>query len=796
MSVKPTRFTKKTYINIQAPNLFNLKYFILLLLSITLAINSSKAQDGYIINGIVTDSLSGESLIGVTVKFSGKSQSGTSTNPYGFYSYKLSPGEYNMTVSYVGYRTITRTIAITKDERIEIMLVPDNSLAEIVVSSEKRNDNVVNAQMGIAKINLSEIRNVPVIFGERDVLKTLQLLPGIKSAGEGNSGFYVRGGSADQNLILLDEAPVYNASHLLGFFSTFNSDAIKDVSVYKGGMPAQYGGRLSSVLDIRMNDGNKKEFTAEGGIGLISSRLKLEGPLVRDKSSFMISGRRTYADAFLAFAKDKSIRKNTLYFYDLNAKANYQIDKKNTIYLSGYFGRDELGLNQTFGFDWGNATATLRWNHLYSNRLFSNTSLIYSNYNYVIENFIKENNFKVSSSIRDLNLKQDFQLSLNNSHNFHFGADLIGHTIEPGSITSSERSSVNEETIEERKGSEFSAYVSDEWEINDKFNVVYGIRASSFFLRGPGTFNLYDADGKITNSQKYSAGNLVKSYFRLEPRLSASFLIDDVSSLKISYTRNSQNLHLMSNSTASSPTDLYILSSNNVKPEIADQVALGFFRNFNDDKYEFSAETYYKTMLNQIEYRSGTDLRGNRNVEADLLYGEGRAYGIELYFKKRFGKLNGWVGYTLSKTERRFDDLESGNWFLAKQDRTHDVSVVGIYKAGPRWTLSSTFVYNTGNAVTFPAGKYQINNQTYFYYSGRNSDRMPGYHRLDLAATLEAKPGKKLQSSWSMGFYNVYNRKNAYAINFQDDPDDRSKTQAVKTTLFGIIPSITWNFKF
>ena len=773
-----------------------LKYTFLLFLLILAGSRNSFAQDNFSVNGIVTDSLSGETLIGVTVRFSNKSQTGTSTNAYGFFSNKLSAGEYIMTVSYIGYRTLVRPIRVNADQRFKITLVPDNSIDEVVVLSEKRNDNVVSAQMGIAKVNLSEIRNVPVIFGERDVLKTLQLLPGIKSAGEGNSGFYVRGGSADQNLILLDEAPVYNASHLLGFFSTFNSDAIKDVSVFKGGMPAQYGGRLSSVLDIRMNDGNKKDYTVEGGIGLISSRLKVEGPIATNKSSFMVSGRRTYADAFLALSKDPSIRKNTLYFYDLNAKANYQLDDKNTLYLSGYFGRDELGLNETFGFDWGNATATLRWNHLYSNRLFSNTSLIYSNYNYVIENFIEENNFKVSSSIRDVNLKQDFQLSLNNNHNLRFGLDLISHLIAPGSITSTVVSSVNEDTIEKRKGNEVSAYISDEWEINDKLNIVYGVRSSSFFLRGPGTFNRYNTEGSILNSQAYGSGKLVKSYFRLEPRLSASYLLGNFSSLKISYTRNSQNLHLMSNSTASSPTDLYIMSSNNVKPEIADQVAGGFFRNFNDDRYEFSMEIYHKTLLNQIEYRSGTDLRGNKNVEADLLYGEGKAYGIELYLKKRFGKLNGWVGYTLSKTERQFDDIDGGNWFFAKQDRTHDLSLVGIYKAGERWTLSSTFVYNTGNAVTFPAGKYQVNNRTYFFYGARNSDRMPDYHRLDLAATLEARAGKKLQSSWSLGFYNVYNRKNAYSISFQDDPKDKTKTQAVKTTLFGIIPSITWNFKF
>lgn len=773
----------------------HLKYIFLVFCILTFT-KSTNAQDNYTINGIVTDSLSGESLIGVTLKFSSTTQSGSSTNGYGFFSYKLSPGDYTVTVSYIGYRTIIRAVKVDSDRRLNFSLVPDNSLDEVVITSERRDDNVVSAKMGIAKINLNEIRNVPVLFGERDILKTLQLLPGIKSAGEGNSGFYVRGGSTDQNLILLDEAPVYNASHLLGFFSTFNSDAIKDITVYKGGMPAQYGGRLSSVLDIRMNDGNKKEYTAEGGIGLISSRLKIEGPILKDKSSFMVSGRRTYADAFLALAKDTSIRDNTLYFYDLNAKANFQLDDKNTIYLSGYFGRDELGLNETFGFGWGNATATIRWNHLYSNRLFSNTSLIYSNYNYVIENFIEENNFKVSSSIRDLNLKQDFQLALTNNHNLRFGLDYIRHTIAPGSITSKDSSSVNEDTIEKRKGNEIATYISDEWAINDKINIVYGIRGSAFLLTGPGTFNTYNKEGRISSSKIHSSGELVKSYFRVEPRLSASYLLNTYSSIKASYTRNTQNLHLMSNSTAGSPTDLYIMSSNNVKPEIADQSGLGYFRNFNQNKYEFSAEIYFKKMQNQIEYRSGTDLRGNKNVEADLLFGEGRAFGIELFMKKRFGKLNGWLGYTLSRTQRRFDDIDKGNWFFAKQDRTHDISLVGIYKASSRWTLSSTFVYNTGNAVTFPSGKYQLNNQTYFYYSARNSDRMPDYHRLDLAATLEARSGNKLKSSWSFGFYNVYNRKNAFSIDFQDDPDDTTKTQAIQTTLFGIIPSVTWNFKF
>lgn len=754
------------------------------------------AQKNPVINGTLKDAQTGETLIGASVKVIGPTQNGTVTNAYGFYSLSLSSGLYQVSFSYVGYQSVVKEVNLTTDIQLNQDLSSTNQLTEVVVNAIKKNDNVSNPQMGVQKLEVKDLRNIPVLFGERDILKTLQLLPGIKSAGEGNSGFYVRGGSTDQNLILLDEAPVYNASHLLGFFSTFNSDAIKDVTVYKGGMPAEYGGRLSSVLDIKMNDGNKKEYTVEGGIGLISSRLKVEGPFIKDKSSFMISGRRTYADTFLALSSDSSIRDNILYFYDLNAKANYQFDEKNTLYLSGYFGRDKLGLANTFGFEWGNTTGTLRWNHLFSNRLFSNTSLIYSNYDYIIENLLEDNNFKVNSSIRDFNLKQDFQYAASINHDLKFGLNAIHHTIAPGKLTSSGISSVNETTIENRKGVELAAYISDEWTVNKKLNFVYGLRLSSFSLFGPGEFKTYNSAGIETNSENYSSGETVVNYLNLEPRISSSFQLSESKSLKASYTRNTQNLHLMSNSTATSPTDLYIMNSNNTKPEIADQVAAGYFTNFKEDTYEFSAEVYYKWMQNQIEYRNGTDLRGNRNVEADLIYGDGRAYGIELFLKKRFGDFNGWVGYTLSKTERRFDQIDKGAWFDAKQDRTHDISLVGIYKASTRWTFSSTFVYSTGNAVTFPNGKYQINGSTVFYYSQRNANRTPDYHRLDLSATLEGKPGKKYQSSWSFGVYNAYNRKNAFSIDFREDPDNASRTQAVRTTLFGIIPSVSWDFKF
>jgi hypothetical protein len=757
-----------------------------------------QAQKNVTLNGVIKDNSTGETLIGASIQLESLNKIGTVTNAYGFYSISLSPGAYRLIYSYVGYQTQTKDITIEKDLEINISLISTNELTEVVVSAEKKNNNIVNPLMGVQKLNVKEINSIPVLFGERDILKTLQLLPGISSAGEGNSGFYVRGGSVDQNLILLDEAPVYNASHLLGFFSTFNSDAIKDVTVYKGGMPAEYGGRLSSVLDIKMNDGNKKEYTAEGGIGLIASRLKLEGPFKKDKSSFMISGRRTYADTFLAFAKDTSIRDNTLYFYDFNAKANYQIDKKNVLYLSGYFGRDKLGLSNTFGFEWGNATGTLRWNHLISNKLFSNTSLIYSKYDYKIENLLADNNFQVNSSIKDYNFKQDFQLAADNNHDVKFGVNAIYHTIEPGKLTADGNSSVNQITIQNRKGAEVAAYFSDEWRVNENLNIVYGTRFSNFTLFGAGTFNNYDVEGNITGTETYKAGEIVTNYFNLEPRFSASYQLTSSKAIKGSFTRNTQNLHLMSNSTATSPTDLYIMNSNNTKPEIADQFSLGYFNNFKNDTYEFSAEVYYKKMQNQIDYRSGTDLRGNRNVEADLVYGQGRAYGIELFLKKRFGDFNGWVGYTLSKTERQFDLINQGNWFNALQDRTHDVSVVGIYKASKRWTFSSTFVYNTGNAVTYPNGKYQLNGSTVFYYSERNAYRAPDYHRLDLAANLEPKivPNKKYQSSWSFSVYNAYARKNAFAIDFREDPDNVNKTQVVRTNLFGLIPSVTWNFKF
>ena len=766
---------------------------ILLLLLITL--NDVSAQSKFTISGKIKDLQSGESLIGASIRLVGISGNGTTTNSYGFYSISANAGKLKILISYIGYQTYSADINIIRDTTLNVNLKSDNLLEEIVVTNKIKNQQVSRAQMGVEKVNMAAIKDVPVLFGEKDVLKTLQLLPGIKSAGEGNSGFYVRGGSSDQNLILLDEANVYNASHLLGFFSTFNSDAIKDVSVYKGGMPAQYGGRLASVVDIKMNDGNVNRYTAEGGIGLISSRLKIEGPIFKDRGSFMISGRRTYADLFLGFSSDTSLKGSQLFFYDLNAKANYRINNKNTVYLSGYLGRDVLGLKKTFNLNWGNKTATFRWNHLFNSKLFANTSLIYSDYNYEIQLQNNQNDLNIISAIRDLNLKQDYQYFGSNGHSLRFGINANHHTIQPGKITASQTSTLNAKTIEDRKGLEVDAYFSDEWQVSNRLSMVYGVRVSSFSLLGPGTFKTYDDSGTTTSSKDYSAGDLVKFYVNLEPRFSASYLIGENASIKASFNRNSQNLHLLSNSTASLPTDLYVMSSNNIKPEIANQVALGYYKNFKDDLYEFSTEVYYKGMQRQIDYKNAAELRANENVETELLFGKGRAYGVEFFIKKRTGRFNGWLGYTLSRTERQFDGI-SPNYFPAKQDRMHDLSLVSIYKLSARWTFSATFVYSTGNAVTFPSGKYQLEGQTNYYYTERNGYRMPDYHRFDVAATLDGKKGKKFQSSWTFGVYNAYNRHNAYVIEFKDNPNDKSRTQTVQTALFGIIPSITWNFKF
>lgn len=778
---------------------FYLKGFKVLLFSIGIIpiLVHSQVKPKYTVNGTIRDKQTGETLIGANVKLTKLSGLGTVSNAYGFYAISAEEGNCTLVVSFAGYINDTIAVNLTKNTELNIALVPYRTqLEEVVVSTRKKNENITKAVMGVQKLSINEIKNVPVLFGEKDVLKTIQLLPGIKSAGEGNSGFYVRGGSSDQNLILLDEATVYNASHLLGFFSTFNSDAIKDITVYKGGMPAEYGGRLSSVIDIKTNDGSNQQFGVSGGIGLISSRLNAEGPIVKNKGSFNISARRTYADLFLALSKDSSIKNNKLYFYDLNGKANYKINDKNRLFLSIYNGRDNLGFGGRFGIDYGNTTATLRWNHIYNSRLFSNTSLIYTNYNYKIKITSGNNNLLITSKIRDFNVKQDFQYYVSGTSKVNFGLDFIHHNLVPGSVTATQQSSFNNTELQTKYSVESALYASHEWSATEKINLTYGLRVSMFNALGPGNFYSYDAAGNVKDTTTYNNGQVVKTYVNLQPRFATSYKLNDRQSIKLSYSRNVQNIHLLSNSTSANPTDLYVGSSNNIKPEIADQIAIGYYQNFKENAYEFSAEVYYKALQNQIDYKNGAELRANENVESQLLYGKGRAYGIELFFKKKYGKFNGWVGYTLSKTERQFDQINNGAWYNATQDRTHELSVVGIYQASKKWTVSATFVYYTGNAVTFPSGKYNVNGQTVFYYTERNGYRMPNYHRLDFGATLQGKKTAKTDRSWTFSLYNAYGRENAFAINFQEDPNNANKTQAVQTTLFRWVPSVTYNFKF
>ena len=775
-----------------------MKYYLLFLLLALASTSFAQDKQLFTISGTIKDAGTGETLIGASIALTDTKSKNTLTNAYGFYSINATEGTYKMSISFVGYVTDTATIVINKSQQLVIGLRSKQAQMEtIIVSGKKKNENISKPIMGVDKLNMAEMNNIPVLFGEKDILKTIQLMPGYKSAGEGNSGLNVRGGGTDQNLILLDEAPVYNASHLLGFFSTFNSDAIKDVSVYKGGMPAQYGGRLSSVVDIKMKDGNQKKVSIEGGLGVIASRINISAPIVNDKGSFIISARRTYADAYLSFLKDTGQGRTTLYFYDLNLKANYKMTNKDRVFLSGYFGRDDLGLGNQFSTDWGNKTATLRWNHVFGNSLFSNTSLIYSNFDYKIGATLGNAKFNVASKIEDFNIKQDFDWNIGYKSKLRFGGNFVNHTIAPGDVTETNTGGKTK-PVQTRHSEESALYISHEWKASDKIEMIYGARASNLAVKGAGSFFTYDKAGNIISTTGYAKGKTVVNYLNIEPRFSASYKLNELTSVKASYNRNIQNLHLITNATTSSPTDVWLSSSNNIKPEIADQVALGFYKNSKQGMFEFSSEIYYKALQNQIDYRNAAVIFGNDNVESELLYGTGRAYGLELMMRKKTGRLTGWVGYTLSKVEKKIDGINNGKYFNARQDRTHDISIVGMYDVNKRWNVSATWVYTTGSAVTFPTGKYEANGQTIFLYSDRNASRFPAYHRLDLAATLEARKNRdrRYQSSWTFGLYNAYGRQNAYTINFRENKNDPSKTEAVRTSLFSFIPSVTWNFKF
>ncbi len=753
----------------------------------------AQPQRTFTVSGTVKNAETGEALIGATVLVKELPTVGTLTNAYGFYSLTLPERTYTLIAQYLGFRNTVDTVLLSDNRHLDFALDPEPiRVSEVVVSGERLRTNVTSTDMGVKKLAVNEVKSVPVLLGERDILKTIQLLPGIESAGEGNTGYYARGGNIDQNLILLDEAPVYNSSHLLGFLSVFNSDAIKDVSVMTGDIPAEYGGRLSSVLDIRTNDGNEKEFGGTGGIGLLSSRLTLEGPIVKDQGSFLVSARRTYADLFLKLSSDTTINRASLYFYDLNAKASYRLGDHDRVFLSGYFGRDNFNYPDLFGFDWGNATATLRWNHLFGDQLFANASLIFSDYRYTNTVGAGTSQYQITSGIQDLNAKLDFEYFPSPHSTIKFGANSIYHTFRPGAVTSGPTSQANNLTLEHRYALESAAYISHELQVLPTLKIDYGLRASAFTLLGPGTARTYDAAGDLVSTQYYSSGSPIRTYTSLEPRIAGTFLLDENSSIKAAYTRTAQYLHLLSNSTTTNPSDLWVPSSNNVPPQHADQYSTGYYRNFGDDAYETSVEIYYKRMSDLIDYKNGADLQLNPDVESLLQYGTGWSEGVELLIRKNAGPVHGWLGYTLSKTEEQFAEVNNGTAFPARQDRTHDISLVVMYDFSPTWNFGATWVYNTGNAVTFPSGNYWVDGRLVPYYTERNGYRMPAYHRLDLSVTYNFST----RSNLNFSLYNAYNRANAYAISFRQNRNDPQKTEAVQFTLFPIIPSVTYNFNF
>lgn len=743
-------------------------------------------QSKFQISGTISDAANGETLIGVNIVDT-LSQQGGSSNTYGFYSLSVPAGEVVLEFSYLGYESQYRRLSISKDLKLDISLKEaSTTLMEVEVSSRREDEQLRSTEIGSIDLDVKQLDKVPVLFGEKDILKTLQLLPGISTISEGSSNFSVRGGSYDQNLILLDEATVYSPSHLLGFFSTFNSDALKNVKVYKGGIPAQYGGRGSSVLDVQMKEGNNQSYEGKASIGLISSKLQLEGPIQKGQSSFLISGRRTYAD-LIANAAGFTEDGTTLYFYDLNGKVNFKLGEKDRLLVSGYLGRDEFGLN-SIGTDWENQTATLRWNHIVNSRLFSNTTLNYSNYDF---GFALGDNGSYRSGVEDWALKQDLSYYLSDQHELQFGLSSIYHRFAPGSLDLTD-AEATDRILQETQALESGLYLRDVYKVNSKLSMDFGLRWSLFNQLGAGTVYTYNSANEITDSSQYSSGEIIQTYSNFEPRFAINYSLSSTTSIKAGYNRMAQYLHLLSNSTSGQPTDTWVPSTPNVAPSLIDQYSIGYFQHFKDHSYKTSVELYYKDMQNITDYEDGTNLLLNENIEAQILSGIGRSYGLEVLLEKTKGNLTGWISYTLSRSERKIDGINDGNWYLSNVDKTHDLSIVASYTFNDRLSLSSTFVYGTGQAVTWPNGQYLIDGNVLPYYSNRNEYRMPDYHRLDLNLSYK-RASKKAQ--WDFSIYNVYNRHNAYSIDFRENPDT-GENQAYLTYLFGIIPSVSYTLNF
>lgn len=762
------------------------------------------------VNGYLKDIATGESLIGATLTIPALSQKGVTSNNFGFYSITVNEGEYDFVFTHVGYLSTTIRLNLKSDTSLTVGLIPGVALSqEVVVVGKKRDNNVKTAQMGKISLPIEQIKSVPAFLGEVDLLKVVQLLPGVRNAGEGSAGIYVRGGGPDQNLILLDDAVVYNTGHLFGFFSVFNSDAIKNVSLIKGGMPAQYGGRLSSVLDVSMKEGNNQNYQVEGGIGLIASRFSIQGPIKKNKSSFIISGRRTYIDALTKpFVPSTSPFKGSGYFfYDLNAKMNYKFSDKDRLYLSGYFGRDVFDFKNNqqslnVNIPWGNATGTVRWNHIFNKKLFGNLTAVYNDYNFTFNAL--QNNFdvKLASGIKDITVKQDFDYYPFVKQKIKFGAMYTFHQFTPSVVSGRQDSiSFSPKNAQVKYAREMALYLQDDWELSNRLQINAGIRYSLFQQVGPNMKYTTDLDGNRTDSVIYTKGQSLKTYYGFEPRLAVRYSLNDETSFKASVSRNIQYIHLVSNSGSTLPTDIWVPSTYRVKPQLSWLYAVGLFKNFKNKTFETSVELYYKSMQNQIEYKEGYTPNSLEDTENSFVFGKGWSYGSEVFINKVKGRFTGWVGYTLSWTWRQFDDLNFGLKFPAKYDRRNDISIVALYELNKKWKLSSTFVYGTGNAVTLPQRFYIIDGVLTQEYSSINQYRLPSYHRLDASAILTPKKnqGRKWKTEWVFGIYNAYSRKNPYFIYFDQtgNPLDGSlQIQAKQVSIFPIIPSVTWNFKF
>ena len=776
----------------------NIKKFFVLIYSV-LVVSGVFAQEKNQLSGYIKDGDNGETMIGAQIYLSDNPQFGTVTNTYGYYSLSLEPGTYDFTVKVLGYQDEAFTVDLTEDVKKNVSMTSGVQLKAVTIKAKDKDENIEETQMGRIALPIDQIKKIPALLGETDVLKAIQLLPGVSSTGEGSSGFNVRGGSLDQNLVLLDEAVVYNSGHLFGFFSVFNADAIKNTNLYKGGMPAEYGGRLSSVLDVQMRDGNNQYTEVQGGIGIISSRLTVEGPIKKDKASFIVSGRRTYLfDIISGALKNTDFAGTNYFFYDFNTKLNYKISDKDRLYLSGYFGRDVLDFNikdrdLNFKLPYGNATATLRWNHVFSDRLFSNTSLIYNDYNFKFTGAQDDFTFTLASGIRDYNLKYDLDYFFSNKHTITAGVNYTYHKITPNILEAADSTTNFESPLEPAYAHEYALYLGDEYKVNERLSIQGGLRFSGFTQLGP-----YDSP---LNGQRYEKGDVVKTYTGLEPRVTARYLLNKKMSVKASFNQNYQYLHLVSNSTSSLPADIWVGSTQIVRPQFGTQYALGLFRNDNEKGLEFSVEGYYRDMLDQLDYNDSYVDNASEPVELSFVNGEGRAYGVEFLLRKNTGRLTGWLGYTYAKTERWFDGIEQGRKYPTIFDRRHDISIVSNYKLSKKIELNGVFVFGSGRPYTPISGVYVIDNKIRFNYAPRNSTRLEAYHRIDLAVNYTPKPdqNKKFSSSWTFAVYNIYNRKNTLFLSTDINTlGDAGGTEisASKFSIFPIIPSVTWNFKW